>query len=553
MRKGFVLSVGLLFVVVIAMLSGCNQSVPQVGSASPQNLVCKGIVYGRHDIPYGSSSFDWQNIGPVAGATVTLVGSYETKTAMTNAIGEYVFENVKNGQYEITASKEGYQVDYEYLLTDSLFFFSNASAASAKASDIKAAAVPDETIFTVNLYMYANPVMRSVTPTPSSTIETTASFVITFNKAMDTSTVRPMIISNGLRLSGVGDTVNATSTWSSGDKVLTISPINPLLPNQEYLVYLAADFSKVKDKEGNLLASATSTSYGVVVHEDGDVVENNDYFTYRTATGGAPTAPTGLSIVVDGKPLSSEAGVGPDFSDIIGTTTTIGLSWVGSSGNLTGYKVYVSDSLSNNYRLLEQVSAPSFYTPLTVFNTNMGEVLNTLYGTSYIDPLGTGNYPMINRRTYFKVVAFNGEYESASVETSAIDLVGPRVCAEAQSGRTGGGGVAAAVLANNYYLPALVDGTDARVCYIAFREPLDPSTVIDTNFTYSGGNVTAVDLLTRATADLDPAALWTGNALTIVKITVDADLAAGQTITVGTGVKDLPGNSASGTGTATVQ
>ncbi|MFA4844161.1 MAG: Ig-like domain-containing protein [Candidatus Margulisiibacteriota bacterium] len=516
------------------VMSGCSQTMPEIKSAAstPQNLVCKGIVYGNYYLPE-SSYYDSHVIGPVAGAVVCLVGSYETKSAVTNDKGEYVFENIKSGDFQLEATKEGYQMGEGYLSTNYLVV------------------APDGTIFTADLDMFANPVMRSVLPLPNSTIETTAVFTITFNKPMDTATIRPRIISAGTRTAAVGDTTNVTSAWSNGDTVLAVTPSLPLLPNQVYLLYLATAFDQVKDKDGNMLASATSTSYGVPVEEHGDVIENNDYFTYKTSTGGAPGAPGSILVTASSKPFSSDAAVGADFADILGSAT-IGLNWTAGSGNLTGYKVYVSDSSTNNYRLLEQSSAPTTYTPNVYFTTTMTKILSALYGTTYIDPIGSANYPMINRSTYFKVVAFNGEYESASAEASAIDLVGPRVITQAYSGRTGGG-FTAAVLSNKYPLPTLTAGTDTKVAYITFREPLDSSTVKAANFTSTAGTVTDATLLTNASIDLDPAAFWTGSAYSIVKITVDTAFVATQIITVGTGVKDLSGNAASGAGEATIQ
>ncbi|KPJ65332.1 hypothetical protein AMJ44_10545, partial [candidate division WOR-1 bacterium DG_54_3] len=257
----------LLFIGALALgilVAGCGQETPEVKTeiASPRNLVCKGIVYSNY---FAGPSYDqYHVIGPVAGAIVSLVGDYETKSAVTNANGEYVLENIKYGYYRIEATKEGYQRGKVFLYIES--------------------AVPDGAIFTEDIDMWINPVMRSVSPLPYSTIETDAVFNVTFNKPMDTTTVRPRLVSAGVRTFAAGDTVSVSTAWSENDTVLTITPTSSLLPNEIYRLYLGLnEFADVKDKEGYKLASSTSTSYGIPVEEDGNVIENNDYFTYYTA------------------------------------------------------------------------------------------------------------------------------------------------------------------------------------------------------------------------------------------------------------------------------
>ena len=411
MRKGLL---GLVIILTgVALLTGCSQQIPEVKSSqsAPQNLVVKGIVYSNYFI-LASGYFDDHRGAPVAGAVVTLNGTYETKTAVTDANGEYVFQNIKNGNYYVTATKEGYQSG-----TDSIYTTGYYGTAS------------DGTIFTFDIDIYANPVMRSVTPTYNGPIETNATFTIVFNKAMDITTVRPYISAAGLRTMAIGDTVNVTASWDASATILTIIPNNSLLPNMNYTLNLTSGtFSAIKDQSGYGLASSTSSSYGIPVIEDGNVVINQSsgsYFSYKTSSGGTPSAPSSPVLTIGsgagGKIISSEATIGADYTDIF-EAGAMGLSWTTGTGEITGYKVYVSDSATDNFRVL-----PTTYSINNYLDFTMANILNTIYGTTNIDPLGTANYPMINKPTYFKVTTFNGEGESAPAEISAIDMVGPRL------------------------------------------------------------------------------------------------------------------------------
>jgi hypothetical protein len=520
--------------IIIALLTGCAQTMPEVksGTAVPQNLVVKGIVYGDVYIP-NDYYYVSQVIGPVAGAIVSLVGSYETKSTVTSDKGEYVFENVKNGSYWVQVTKEGYQQGEEYLSTE----YGGLMMASAKAASVKASAVADGTIFTVDLDMWINPVMRAVTPLQDSTIETSAVFTVTFNKPMDPATIRPRIVTWGLRTSAVGDTVNATGSWDASATVLTIIPVSPLIPNEVYRLYLAASFDQVKDKEGHRLASSTSTYYAIPVEEHGNVIENNEYFTFRTSAGAAPGAPSGAYLTIGGKMITSDATAGADFADIFGAATTNVLFNPGS-GNITGYKVYAANDPAKNFQLIYSDTLDSNYTTGTTFTFSMGNLLNAILGeTDTSDPLGTGNYPLINQPTYFRVVAFNGEYQSAAAEVSAQDRVPPRFNANVQESIYAGG-----LLNNGYYLPELTASlADVKKAYVAFQEPIDPTTVSSTEFSISGGpHIVNVTLLTRGSSDLG---LLAGRDYSILLVETDSDLGMGAYTLTATGIKDLAGNS----------
>ncbi|KPJ68740.1 hypothetical protein AMJ44_05540 [candidate division WOR-1 bacterium DG_54_3] len=535
--------------IVGIVVAGCGEQTPgvKIETASPQNLVCKGIVYGNYYMRQGSS-YGSHVIGSVAGAMVTLVGSYETKSAVTNADGEYVFEKVKYGNYVIEVTKEGYQRGEGYLEIGEMLMYGSANASSVKASN-----VPDGAIFTVDLDMGINPVMRSVSPLPNSTIETDAVFTITFNKPIDTATVRPSFVSAGVRTFAAGDTVGVTTAWSDNDTVLTITPTSSLLPNEVYMLYLGLnEFADVKDKDGYKLASSTSTSYGIPVQEDGNVIENNDYFTYYTASGGAPGAPSYVMVAVNSKPFVSDAATGADYIDVYTSGNSINLYCdpPSSGGPITGYKFYaaIDAASATNYVLLSS-------TPNNYYTGTVAQLITALYGSgSTVDPISTQNYPFINKAVYFKAVTYNGEGESTQEATTGAkkELVGPQLNTAAYSGRAGGGR-SAEILNNNYHLPALIDTTHARIAYIAFNQPIDPNTISASYFSHTDsldevkGTVTDATHLTSSSSNLS--GVWPGNLFSIVQITTDTDFVVNDKIKVITNVKDLAGNPVvSGTG-----
>jgi len=521
-----VLSFGLL-ALMVAVISGCGQQVPEVKSvsAAPQNIVAKGIVYSQTYV-LGSSYYESQKGQPVSGAVVTLTGTYKTMSAVTNTAGEYVFQNIPYGNYTGLITKEGYQNTLFYIYQSGGMF---------------AAAVEGE-IQTFDVNLSTHPVIKSITATPNSTIETSATFTVVFNEPMDTSTVRPTIDPAGLRSFAAGDTVNLTTAWSSNDTVLVITPTSALHPNLNYQLSLASAFENIKDKAGNILAVGDISSYyRVPVFEPGAYINPSssspvNYISYKTVSNGVPGAPSNLSVIVNNKPLTS---TGADYSDIHNGAggRIVNLSWTPGTGLITGYKIYAADSSSGNYSLVDTAAS-------NADNPTITNILSALYGAgaSSFDPVGTGNWPMINKTLYLRVVAYNGDGESASAEVSAIDLNPPGLSTTVFSGRTGGVGFTAQYLGNGYYLAGLTAGTDKRVAYIAFDEPIDRSTITTGNFTLSAGAVTNVELLTTSSGDLDPGTVWAGSVYSIVKVTSDTDLVATVTVNIGTGVKDLAGN-----------
>jgi hypothetical protein len=510
----------LILLALTVLIAGCGQQVPQVNTtmAAPGNLVVKGIVYAKYYVKYatgaGSDYYVTRNGGPVVGATVTLTGTYETKTTTSNGNGEYVFENVRYGSYYVKATKDNYQAVPTSLTTSSV----------------------DGSVTTQDLQLSAAPVIRTLSPAANGTIETSAQFVVTFNEPMDTATVRPRIVAAGIRTFAAGDTVNVSCAWSDGDKVLTITPLNTLSPNLIYSLYLANTFDEVKDKEGNILAVRSSSSYGAKVEDkDNAVAEDlNEYFTFKTTAGGAPAAPSGLTIGTDGGQFTA---TGVDYAALFGGTADIAFNWLpSSSGNVTGYKVYIARSSTGPWCLL---SAPTtnLLTGVDVPTTIRNALFDASAGSA-IDPVSTRDFPFINEKIYAKVVAYNGEGESSASTANAIELNPPGRDNTVYSGTST---FPLTELVNGYYLAAL-SAADNKTAYIAFNEPVAASTIATSNFSISGTNdLTEAVLLTSSSLNLDPGGVWAGDAYSIVRITSATNL-SGRTLTIGTGVTDLAGN-----------
>ncbi|OGC11530.1 hypothetical protein A3K48_03365 [candidate division WOR-1 bacterium RIFOXYA12_FULL_52_29] len=515
----------LLLLLVGLLVSSCGQTNPTITTteATPENLVIKGTVYQKEWVNKSGYYYSRQ-AGLVAGVTVTLSGTYETKTAISADNGEFVFEKVKPGYYFLIATKEGYQQAKEEVGTYMFGFI---------------AGTLDNSIYTEDIELSPYPVIKTLAPAKGTTIETTASFTVNFNKAMDTSTFRPRVSATGTRTFAIGDSVNMNVAWNADNTSLVLTPNSPLLPNQSYSLYLANEYSQIKDAAGYPLAISNVTSgYGIPVESPQEcVVEENLYFTYRTASGGMPTAPTNLALTVgmggSGKTITSSPTSGADYNDIYGATA-INLTWAPSTGNITGYRVYLSDSATNNFRLAQIGSA--YYVTGNSATLTMSNILTALFGTTSIDPFGTGNYPMINQPLYVKVVAYNGEYESVSAECNARDLVGPRFDPTYKKY-----GFAGAVINSREYLGP-IGVSEKKVIYLGIQEPIDESTITTGNFSITAGggtSIASVFVLDNSSIKLTD---FGGTVYCVLRIETTTDMDAATTIKMGSGVKDLSGN-----------
>ena len=502
MKKVLVLLTAICLVGVIgALISGCGQQTPSINTVNsqPKGLSIKGTIY--------TTTLSGTVGGPISGAVVTLSGDRANYTAVTNSQGEYVFSGIPDGTYVVVATAEGHQR------------LSTTTVTIKPSSDVPA----DNTITVGDIQLSSQPVILSYSPAPNSVITQSPTFVVTFNEAMDTSTVIPAMAAAGVRTFALsGSTVPLSTSWSSDSKTLTITPEAALISNESYTLSVSS------------VAMRDASGYSIDTTGEQALATSQ---TYRVATGGVPGDPSNLTVIVNNKPFTTVEGTGADYLDVYTSANWIDLYCdpPSSGGLVTGYKFYAAlDTASaGNYVLIGS-------TTVNYLSLQISTLITALYNST-VNPVSTMNYPFINKAVYFKVVAYNGDGESAAASSGAVkEVVGPQVDLTAFDGRATQG-KAAELLNNNYYLAALTAGTDTKIAYIAFNQPVDAATIIPANFTLSGGaTVAAASLLTSSSTNLT--ASFTGNVYSIVKITSDTDFTGAETLTVGTGVKDLAGN-----------
>jgi hypothetical protein len=480
----------------VLLIGGCGQSNPTINTSNPQpsGLKLKGVV---RTTTLNSTIGD-----PIAGAFVSLSGDKANQTVVTNANGEYVIENVPDGSYNLIVTAEGHT--------------RNSTTAVAVAIKPSSNIPADNTITVTDIQLDSNPIILSYSPTPMSVVGNRPTIVVTFNEVMDASSVVPTLAAAGIRTMVAGpSTVPLTGTWdsSTSPRVLTLVPQADLISNETYTLTINGS---AMDAAGYAISSAPEQAQELSPE-------------FRVTTGGVPGAPGNVLVVVGTMPMSYEAGVGPDYANVF-NAGNVGFYWTPSSGVVTGYRVYVANSTTGNYHLIGTSTGNANF-----MDFSMANIITALYNGT-VDPLGTLNYPMINLPLYVKVVAFNGDGESAAASTSAIELVGPRLSATAKRQATWGTDT---VLNNNYVLPAI---TDANTAYIAFVEPVDAATATNiANYSIAGGNVLSATLMTNSSAVLTTFAAGT---YAIIKIQADiAVVGAAITSKLG-GVKDLAGNTA---------
>lgn len=511
----------LALIVLAVLAAGCNETPRATSSLSqPTGIVLRGTVYTAI---FNGVTFIVQD--PVAGAHVRLEGESGTWSAVTNANGEYVFEGIPDGNYSLVATGEGY-----------LSIPASSSQITIKpAPDIPA----DNTVMTHDILLYAFAYITSYSPQPGAIVSNDQKFTVTFNAPMDISSVRFSLVPRGIRVSAAeGDTVQVNQSWSLGNSMVTIEPQGNLISNEVYELLLdCRTFLGVPpyypfDAQGNLFLSGVGYSGSPLL----DIL--NHFATYETSAGGVPGAPSNLQVTINGKTTSEV-----DYSDVISGTNDVDLYWdPSSSGNVTGYRVYVAQTGSlNNYALLGDAAANTWTTD-NYFDSEIIKVLDVFHAMSGIDPIATGNYPFINNTIYFKVVAFNGDGESDGPVISAKDVKGPQARPGPFPPSFYKAGFTGATLANNYYLAPIGAAETDRV-YVNFNEPIDPASIAAGNFSLDGGlNVVSATFLTNCFTGIS--LNWNG----LVEIVASGDL-TGRTLTVTSGVKDLAGNGvATGTG-----
>lgn len=502
------LVIGSLVIGILAV--GCGTSAPQIQTSSqaPTGLSIRGTVYANTNVANASQST------PLAGAVLSLSGDTANRTTTTNANGEYVFgdltaNNTGFGQgYTIVATKEGYQ---RQIIT-SLNFGSGILSP-----------VQDGSVLTQDFNLIDNPVVLSISPAPR-TIVTAAqtTFTVAFNEAMDQSSVKPSFTCTGIRASAVGDTQTLTATWSADSKVMYLTTNGASFANVTYQLQVNPGASRAADLAGNLLdpltAAGNSGGLAAVVYNAAN---------YLTAANGAPDAPTGLLVTVNDKTTI-------DFSDAIVGGDNVQLSWINSSGLVSGYRVYVAKSASGPWAKLGADSPNTFAGP-TITNVN-----DALYiaGSWNID--ASRNLAFVTDSIYFKVVAFNGDGEGTAAVSSALrDSVKPRVFTAGVVRPCYRNPVTPALFINtpgaltDY---SLAGATQNMGCYIRFNEPMDISALKNTAKyipTTGAGTVASATVVSNVG----------GVAVVQLIFTAGNPNPPGNTITVATDTqKDLSGN-----------
>lgn len=497
-----------------AVIVGCGQQNPQMiqSSTQPGNITIQGTLYPLeiNFVP----SFSLVSGEPIAGAHVRIDGDSGAWTTISDANGQYRFVGVPDGSYLLSVTVEGY------------LYGTPATIISIKPIGNTPA---EGTVNTQDIALLTFATIIGYSPAPGSTITANQTFEVTFNAPMDTSTVRFKLIPQGIRSSAIdsGSTVQVDLNWSDNNRKVAITPKADLIPNENYRLQMDYSGFFVIPPYYPLDARGEKYISGSIVAGPGIADILPHFADYKTAAGGVPSAPSSLQVLINEKPTSEV-----DAGDVLETAADMKLNWSPSAGNVTGYRVYIAKSGSrDNYVPLEARNSTMTSTTESYFKTNITKVINALYGAgAEVNPVSTGNYPLINNTVYFKVVAYNGDGESAGPEVAVRDVVGP------QAGVPGDDYVAEPFpgqVGNGYYFPP-IDVSEKDRIYIFIREPVDPSTVIKDNFTLTGGGGASVISANFMMSFYNP------SLGSFVEIKASGDM-NGQTLTMAN-VKDLAGN-----------
>jgi len=506
------------------MVAGCGQAIPQVSTTSsqPKGLTIRGIVFGEN--LSGNQSV------PLAGAILYLAGDKVNKTTVSDADGQYSFTDLPSnntssgsGGYTIIATREGYQ---------------RTIIARLKFGSDSTAPVPDNSVMTEDITMINNPVVMDISPIPGATIEAGVNTImVQFNEAMDASSVRPALTSQGMRSFAIADTQTLTTTWSADSKTLYITT-GALLANKFYRFMLDPGII-AKDLAGNLVDTTGSGdgwgAGGLSVSIYNNTWESHSY-DYRTASGGAPGAPTGILLTVHDLATI-------DYWDV-NLTNSVDLSWLApSSGVISGYRVYGSTGSSGPWALLDDAGGRNTDTILVT------DVNDALYGGRYNADC-IRQLAFVTDTVYFRVAAYNAEGETTSETVAMRDSVKPTITAApaAVDRNPANAGIASVYAALTNFADAAAAATLNKGCYVRFSEPMNLATLTDpTKYTITSGSSPTV---TAATV------VFNDNGVTIVKLDFSVAIAAPMTdtVTVSTsGPTDLSNNVMSSTGnTATI-
>lgn len=507
---------------IAALIYGCGQATLQANDVSPQpaGLSIRGTVYAAKDDSLTLPPFYFSRGDPHPGAYVVLSGSSGTWSTTTDARGEYLFPDVPDGNYQIRVSAEGYQE------RATVWFF--VVGTTIKPSE-KIPADQTMTIFDIDLW--ANPIITSYSPASGEVITNDQVFIIKFNEAMETSTVKASLVPLGLRTTAVAQgNAQLNLSWSDGDKTLTITPRDKLISNEVYRlifdwnVFIDPPYGP-RDKRGNLLVTPIWIDYfGIPI----EINAHDNYADYRVASGGVPAAPSNLKICYNilGT-ITTEADAYDYWENLYLTSEAIYLNWDAPTGGgpITGYNIYAANGASKEYLKVnsDPITTNCFSADVRTFEATFWP-----QGVPWSDPVCGGNYPFINNPCRIKVVAFNGDGEGPGVGISAQDTVSPRITSAESAGFAGG------LLLNLYYLPA-IPALSSGEAYIGLSEPVNPSTVSG-NVTIAGVSLTAT-LLTQFSDYLFP------GVMSVIKLDAGTTNIRTKTVTIEAGLKDLAGNS----------
>lgn len=517
MKKGL-LVIGCLL--LVASLIGCGQTTPQIKTEvtttpQPQGLTIRGAVYGNTidgncGNPLSEVVVILNGSGPTAAGVKAALAVY-TNVTTTDAKGQFVFTDLPEGSYSwsdgftIVATKEGYQ----------RFIQSGIGMSGLDP-------LPDNSEINVDIAMDGDPVVLSISPVPGTTIEAAVQTIaVAFNEAMDPSTVRPALTSQGMRTFAIADTQPLTTTWSADGKILYITT-GALLANKRY--QLEVDPSGIaKDASGYALEASAPTNSGGL---DNTIYNQTsaDYY-YRTASGGAPGAPTGVLLTVNNQTAI-------DYSDA-DSSHYVDLSWLApASGVISGYKIYVSNSSSGPWALLDDDIVRNTD---SITNTKVNQVL---YGAFY-NADSIRQMAFVTDTVYFRIAAINAEGETTSETVAMRDSVKPTITTHtgAVDRNPNVVGIGSVYMALTNF--ALTGATLNKGCYIAFSEPMNPASLTNpTKYTLSTGTVTSATVV------------FNDNGVTVVQLVFSGAINPGvDTVTVSTsGPVDLSGNVMSGTG-----
>jgi hypothetical protein len=208
------------------------------------------------------------------------------------------------------------------------------------------------------------PTVLRVTPTASATgVSVSAAVTVTFNEAMNAST----ITSSTIQLEHAGTPVAATVTFNSSTNTATLTPTAALATSTVYtiVVHGSTDTPRVQDTSGNTLAATFNSTFTTASSAVSDSI-----WTVSTVPGTVDAADTN-AVEVGVRFESSVAGTitGVRFyKGALNTGTHTGSLWT-NTGTLLATGTFTSETASGWQTLM--------------FNTPVAIAANTIYVASY--------------------------------------------------------------------------------------------------------------------------------------------------------------------------